>query len=51
MTGLHDYDAQESALNAIYKQLQAARITPDVSALLQKDALKPKEREAVKKVV
>ena len=33
--GLHDYDAQESALNAIYNKLQAARTTPDVSALLQ----------------
>lgn len=33
--GLYDHDAQESALNAIYNKLQAARITPDVTALLQ----------------
>ena len=33
--GLYDHDAQEGALNAIYNKLQAARITPDVTALLQ----------------
>lgn len=33
--GLFDYDADESAVNAIYNKLQDARETPDVSALLQ----------------
>lgn len=33
--GLYEYDAQEHALIAIYNKLQAARTTPDVSALLQ----------------
>lgn len=33
--GLYDHDAQESAINAIYNKLQAAHITPDVTALLQ----------------
>lgn len=33
--GLHNYDDQEAALNAIYNKLQAARATPDVTALLQ----------------
>ena len=33
--GLFEYDAQESALNAVYNKLQTARTTPDVSALLQ----------------
>jgi type I restriction enzyme, R subunit len=33
--GLHEYDDQEGALNAIYNKLQAARTAPDVSALLQ----------------
>lgn len=33
--GLFDFDAEESALSAIYNKLQDARVTPDVSALLQ----------------
>lgn len=33
--GLFDYDSQEHALNAIYNKLQDARISPDVSVLLQ----------------
>ncbi|MCC6593045.1 MAG: type I restriction endonuclease subunit R [Xanthomonadales bacterium] len=33
--GLFDFDAEESAINAIYNKLQDARTTPDVSALLQ----------------
>lgn len=33
--GLFDFDAEESALTAIYNKLQDARVTPDVSALLQ----------------
>jgi type I restriction enzyme, R subunit len=33
--GLFDFDAAESAVNAIYNKLQEARDTPDVSALLQ----------------
>lgn len=33
--GLFDFDAEESAVNAIYNKLQDARETPDVSALLQ----------------
>lgn len=33
--GLYKYDAQESAVVAIYNKLQMARITPDVSSLLQ----------------
>jgi type I restriction enzyme R subunit len=33
--GLFDFDAEESALAAIYNKLQEARITPDVSSLLQ----------------
>jgi len=33
--GLYEYDDQERALNAIYNKLQAARTSPDVSALLQ----------------
>lgn len=33
--GLFDFDAEEGALSAIYNKLQDARITPDVSALLQ----------------
>lgn len=33
--GLFNFDAEESAVNAIYNKLQAARETPDVSALLQ----------------
>lgn len=33
--GLFGFDAEESALTAIYNKLQDARVTPDVSALLQ----------------
>ena len=33
--GLFAYDAQESALNAIYNKLQAARTSPDITGLLQ----------------
>lgn len=33
--GLFIFDAEESALSAIYNKLQDARVTPDVSALLQ----------------
>lgn len=33
--GLFDFDAEESALVAIYNKLQEARVTPDVSGLLQ----------------
>ena len=33
--GLFDFDAEESAVSAIYNKLQVARETPDVSALLQ----------------
>lgn len=33
--GLYEYDDQESALNAVYNKLQAARVTPNVTALLQ----------------
>ncbi|WP_298597452.1 type I restriction endonuclease subunit R [Zoogloea sp.] len=33
--GLFDFDAEESALSALYNKLQDARQTPDVSALLQ----------------
>ncbi len=33
--GLFEFDADESAVNAIYNKLQDARETPDVSALLQ----------------
>ncbi len=33
--GLFAFDVQESALNAIYNKLQAARTTPDISKLLQ----------------
>jgi type I restriction enzyme R subunit len=33
--GLHHYDDQDAALNAVYNKLQAARTTPDVTALLQ----------------
>jgi type I restriction enzyme R subunit len=33
--GLFDFDAEESAVNAIYNKLQDARETPDVSTLLQ----------------
>ena len=33
--GLFEFDAQESAVTAIYNKLQDARETPDVSALLQ----------------
>lgn len=33
--GLFDFDADESAVNAIYNKLQDARETPDVSSLLQ----------------
>lgn len=33
--GLFDFDAEESALTAIYNKLQDARVSPDVSALLQ----------------
>ena len=33
--GLFEHDAQESALTAIYSKLQDARVSPDVSALLQ----------------
>lgn len=33
--GLFDLDAEESALSAIYNKLEDARVTPDVSALLQ----------------
>ena len=33
--GLFDYDAQESAIAALYNKLQAVRDTPDISALLQ----------------
>ena len=33
--GLFDFDAEESAVSAIYNKLQDARETPDVSALLQ----------------
>lgn len=33
--GLFAFDAEESALTAIYNKLQDARVTPDVSALLQ----------------
>lgn len=33
--GLFDFDAEESAITAIYNKLQDARETPDVSALLQ----------------
>jgi len=33
--GLHDYDDQERALNAIYQKMLAARVAPDVSVLLQ----------------
>lgn len=33
--GLFNFDAEDSAINAIYNKLQDARETPDVSALLQ----------------
>jgi type I restriction enzyme R subunit len=33
--GLFDYDAEESAINAIYNKLEDVRVTPDVSELLQ----------------
>jgi type I restriction enzyme R subunit len=33
--GLFDFDAEESALTAICNKMQDARVTPDVSALLQ----------------
>lgn len=33
--GLFGFDAEESALTAIYNKLQDARVTPDVSTLLQ----------------
>ncbi|MRI40968.1 type I restriction endonuclease subunit R [Stenotrophomonas sp. MH181796] len=33
--GLFAYDEQESALNAIYNKLQAARTSPDITRLLQ----------------
>ncbi|MBU3694105.1 MAG: type I restriction endonuclease subunit R [Rhodocyclaceae bacterium] len=33
--GLFDFDAEESAVTAIYNKLQDARVTPDVSSLLQ----------------
>ncbi|MFN7712265.1 MAG: UvrB domain 3-containing protein [Curvibacter sp.] len=33
--GLFDFDAEESAVIAIYNKLQDARVTPDVSRLLQ----------------
>jgi type I restriction enzyme R subunit len=33
--GLFDFDAEESALGAIYNKLQDVRVSPDVSALLQ----------------
>lgn len=33
--GLFDFDAEESALSAIYNKLQDARVSPDVSGLLQ----------------
>jgi type I restriction enzyme R subunit len=33
--GLFDFDAEESAVTAIYNKLQDARESPDVSALLQ----------------
>jgi type I restriction enzyme R subunit len=33
--GLFDFDAEESAVTAIYNKLQDARVSPDVSSLLQ----------------
>ncbi|MBP7204282.1 MAG: type I restriction endonuclease subunit R [Propionivibrio sp.] len=33
--GLFEFDAEESALSAIYNKLQDARVSPDVSGLLQ----------------
>ena len=33
--GLFDFDAEENALTAIYNKLQDARVSPDVSGLLQ----------------